>query len=664
MYTQFLRLHHGKRNESCSGHLPTATAQPSLEAYIHKPFKRPKQQIRLLELLPGAQDQDIELNIHTMDFSPTSPPLYEALSYAWGEEAHTVPVRAGDNEYLAISPHLASGLKRLRYTDKPRFMWIDALSICQSRLEERGDQVSIMGDIFSLAQKVVVWLGEADDNCAVALKLLQDFASLTNEHNPPSNAPDDQNQDGRIWSDAFYPICIEPRDVQALQVFFDRPWFFRLWILQEVALPQQENVLLLCGSIHLRWEDLKGSLHALTLKSISANCPEDDLHHLFGSIYNAESVVHARIRSGMGCLALGQKAQCKDPKDKVYGMLGLMEKAEGKLGIQPDYRASLSDVYQDMVLKFLAHQRRLDILATFEKIETGSNGPSWASPDPRKTMMMWGDAADGWTVACAHLLRPGILRASGVHVTVVETATRFAAPVPRELSQFAHEVTRMIPLTNLDKPYGFGGDSLFEAYCATLVAGVVTGSGRDVTSFPIAKIVDCVNYYLHVAPTGGQADQDLLRALKQFSPRFLTACENRTFLTSSNGYIGLGPPTARAGDAVVVVLGCRQPLVVRKEAQGYEIVGESYIHGLSRGEAILGPLPDEWCHKSGNYHLLYEFVNEKTGEISNTDPRLRRFAKHHRPLNMKWVGTAPHYPLLTAKRLKNNGVNVVDFDFI
>ena len=39
-------------------------------------------------------------------------------------------------------------------------IWADAISIDQSNVVERGDQVDMMGLIFSKAQHVLVWLGE------------------------------------------------------------------------------------------------------------------------------------------------------------------------------------------------------------------------------------------------------------------------------------------------------------------------------------------------------------------------------------------------------------------------------------------------------------------------------------------------------------------------
>lgn len=45
-------------------------------------------------------------------------------------------------------------------------MWIDALCINQEDLDERSHQVLLMKDVFSLAWRVVIWLGEDDEGLA------------------------------------------------------------------------------------------------------------------------------------------------------------------------------------------------------------------------------------------------------------------------------------------------------------------------------------------------------------------------------------------------------------------------------------------------------------------------------------------------------------------
>lgn len=89
---------------------------------------------------------------------------YEALSYTWGD----VKDLANRGEILLhgqeheITQNLESGLRHLRFKDKPRILWADAVCINQTDLDERVQQVSQMHQIYNPggASHVLVWLGE------------------------------------------------------------------------------------------------------------------------------------------------------------------------------------------------------------------------------------------------------------------------------------------------------------------------------------------------------------------------------------------------------------------------------------------------------------------------------------------------------------------------
>lgn len=67
------------------------------------------------------------------------------------------------------------------------------------------------------------------------------------------------------------------------------------------------------------------------------------------------------------------------------------------------------------------------------------------------------------------------------------------------------------------------------------------------------------------------------------------------FFVSSKGYIGWGPRTMMPGDTVAVLHGGDMPFVLREVPEqlsktnigsGYTVIGECYVHGLMRGEAL------------------------------------------------------------------------------
>ncbi|KAG7285789.1 hypothetical protein NEMBOFW57_008083 [Staphylotrichum longicolle] len=60
----------------------------------------------------------------------------------------------------------------------------------------------------------------------------------------------------------------------------------------------------------------------------------------------------------------------------------------------------------------------------------------------------------------------------------------------------------------------------------------------------------------------------------------------RSFAVTQDGYMGLVPRFARKGDVICVPLGCRVPIVVRKDGPTHIVVGDSYVFGLMRGEML------------------------------------------------------------------------------
>ena len=59
---------------------------------------------------------------------------------------------------------------------------------------------------------------------------------------------------------------------------------------------------------------------------------------------------------------------------------------------------------------------------------------------------------------------------------------------------------------------------------------------------------------------------------------------------SEKGWVGLCPVGSQEGDVIAVFAGARVPYIVRKAEGGgkmYKLIGESYVHGIMDGEAML-----------------------------------------------------------------------------
>ena len=185
-----------------------ASGEGSENMYIYSPLQG-RRHIRLLRLLPDW-NEDAPLRSQLFEYPMPQlgegPHMYEALSYVWGspEKPHTLYI---DEKPMPITANLHEVLLRLRNRMIERIIWIDAVCIDQTNIEERGEQIQYMAEIYSKASRVVVWLGEAADESDRALKQIRMAA--------------DEEQQKPLVTD---------EDRQAVLALVQRPWFRRIWV--------------------------------------------------------------------------------------------------------------------------------------------------------------------------------------------------------------------------------------------------------------------------------------------------------------------------------------------------------------------------------------------------------------------------------------------------
>ena len=130
--------------------------------------------IRLLKLKP-ASSSDATLSCELSESNLSAAPEYEALSYVWGKDEYPQRIELPSG-CLKITESLASALRTLRSSDKPRQLWVDAVCINQCDHVEKAHQVAQMAKIYRKAARVLAWLGESSDaalNMTLALDLAQ-----------------------------------------------------------------------------------------------------------------------------------------------------------------------------------------------------------------------------------------------------------------------------------------------------------------------------------------------------------------------------------------------------------------------------------------------------------------------------------------------------------
>ncbi|KAI1393502.1 heterokaryon incompatibility protein-domain-containing protein [Hypoxylon trugodes] len=273
---------------------------PSTEGFHYPPLHPAGNAIRVLVVEPGDFDDEIISTLTPVVFS--EKPKYVALSYTWG---YSYP----DNVRLPIAP-IPAGESPSGYTDTipigydngiqapeasamaasneagfiithPLLLWIDAICINQGNTEELNMHVSMMSFIYKRATTVVAWLGvkEYKDQYTSFQYMHREWKFGQTTHLA-----------GYVDDPSSMDYSAEPDENTFARVTRSTYWT-RLWIVQEVCLPQRLNFAY--GSKLWSCEDLRHWRHP----NISGTGLENMAHLL--------------------------KAKSSEVRDKIYGLVGL-----------------------------------------------------------------------------------------------------------------------------------------------------------------------------------------------------------------------------------------------------------------------------------------------------------------------------------------------------
>ncbi|KAH7402615.1 heterokaryon incompatibility protein-domain-containing protein [Pyrenochaeta sp. MPI-SDFR-AT-0127] len=279
--------------------------------------------IRLLSLYPGSFHDPIRCDIFhaSLQFEVE----YEAVSYTWATEDGDTSLSkqiacayVGETETtdLMVTVNCASALRRLRDESHERTLWIDAICIDQRNRSERSHQVELMAEIYSNALQVLAYLGEEDLG----------FGSRS------------------LWTDSA-------RRVLALKKLFAKRWVSRVWVIQEVALAQK--VVMITGNVACH-------LDSELLCRIRGRARAHGLHTPGPLAW--DPIVNASTRDLLSMLHISRNCFSSDPRDKVYGLLGLTGERLQSL-IKVDYSQSVEEVLTRAAAAIITCREDLDILA-------------------------------------------------------------------------------------------------------------------------------------------------------------------------------------------------------------------------------------------------------------------------------------------------------------
>lgn len=188
--------------------------------------------IRLIKLFP---ERKTRINCQLVPVSLDDAPPFIAVSYAWGDATLTREIEL-EGSLIPISLSLHGALNAIRHKKDTLYVWADALAINQQDSDERMQQVSLMTRIYQTAKSVAIWLGPDENESQLAVDFLYRLARR-------KGSPRDVAR--LLTSPDASPA------VSAVVSLFERDYWSRLWVVQEVLLAT--SITVYCGSTVTPW---------------------------------------------------------------------------------------------------------------------------------------------------------------------------------------------------------------------------------------------------------------------------------------------------------------------------------------------------------------------------------------------------------------------------
>ncbi|KAK6442912.1 hypothetical protein LTR95_000790 [Oleoguttula sp. CCFEE 5521] len=283
-----------------------------------------RREIRILRIAPGRGLEPVRCSVSHVSFYDKECPQYEAISYAWDHEGITAGIFLDDQPFT-IPASAEQALRRMRYADAVRTLWIDAVCINQADLVEKGEQVARMDEVYWKADE------EAEFDRLLARIVLANTVP-------------------------------ESVSVQLLPLY-NSPWFGRLWVVQEVALAAR--CLAFAGTNELEWSDVVQVGWWLMWNSKRFRS-EHRRARVFANLSRCMEISKYTGRGLGHCMLHLQAFDVTDPRDHVYGVLGLARRISvdpsSLDALYPDYAKEFDEVLRDSTLVDIAQTQSLYIL--------------------------------------------------------------------------------------------------------------------------------------------------------------------------------------------------------------------------------------------------------------------------------------------------------------
>ncbi|KAK7936657.1 uncharacterized protein PG986_015095 [Apiospora aurea] len=269
------------------------------------------------------------------------------------------------------------------------------------------------------------------------------------------------------WFRAVTPLPYPEETWFAIQALLSRPYFGRLWIMQEILLANSKT-LVVCGRDEVAWYHFIRAIVCLVAKDSLPCSLRRPLEFVRALTWRFDQLSIPFIMN------LARQKQCYIAKDRIYGVLGITP-PEFTRSIKPDYKAEDRQVFMDAALACMNYDNRLTLLQDCEfpspPDERGQR-PSWV-PDwsvPRVTRPLSAFVlSSGISRSCSTFIAPDMLQVKGRRLAVLG---KVGPPTPTDPWEILCHIQDMEPRNLTTESYITGG-SLLDAFLMILRLGYV-----------------------------------------------------------------------------------------------------------------------------------------------------------------------------------------------
>ncbi|ORY08964.1 heterokaryon incompatibility protein-domain-containing protein [Clohesyomyces aquaticus] len=633
-------------------------------ASIYSPLPSGSHTIRLLDLLPGKWGDDINVRLQECTIAEARD-RYISISYTWGEPGTVKQMLITCNRSrVPISENLYTLLRRLRRPERQTLVWADALCINQTDPSERTHQVGLMGEIYKNSKETIIWLGEEADSDDTGYRFLNEYITEEDSISMGKGAPpgvawqgNDNGGDQRLLdaylanskkrgvraaNDIFGAFCLIQSFAQGTsssalkfleeseltgqypylpKTFLDpsskasrvwaglarlmsRPWWRRIWVIQETVLSRKATVHF--GMLSAPWSmfaraasNFARERHSLCLDLAGTLRGHDILTQFSDLVLQIHDtrLHHQASVKDVTLLSLLWKfrpLEASDKRDKVFALLGLTTDWQGMPPLSPDYSADVGAVFVQTAIRNILMSASLSVLsgdleATLNRkrlTDIPSWVMDWALPclpveiERVQSQKMY-NASGGRTSEVSFHHRHSILHVQGLLVDQVIAVGDVSRHTQISDTCAVIRQWNLLAMAFEEKRGNYpSGCSYYDAFWRTLVGNLVQmasvansidgkqtayrkTTAEDTEAFRAWRMWSrCISRDT-IGRTASFTQRDLDEGISSIHYALKTATTSRRFFLTRSGYMGVGPKTTQPGDKLYVLENSKVPFLVR-----------------------------------------------------------------------------------------------------